>query len=776
MNKLSWSLVLSLLLSLFFSRSSQGEGEVGNNNPTGVTGEYYGSIVTGGSYDPLTGNAKRFVDDLTVTGSIGAYPLKWTRVLNSRGSSGLFGDGSGWRHSYQWGLTIRPMPTPNPLPCAPPEPPAGTVSYPEGGVVMFHREVDNGVETWLQADGREPMGDRIVHRGGPDYDLSLKDGGRVEFRIVNGERVAKNIVDPHGQTTQLEYDLPKRLRKITEPGGRYLLIHYHTYDPEPPAYPAAVEVIDKVEVYDGPQARLIEKVQYAYERENASGMLYVRYYYLQHASYDDGSQATYHNLRASRIRPNEPWSFAAGKVETCEDVRFAGAMRNIKYTYVAPIVSLTHPVAWGQIESERNLTTNVEVSKVRYPTDADCPANSGNLACGQRTETRADGAKRVFQYGSVASPYTESYTDFAYPGGPHHATTNSYIDPVPGTTDRYLKIVTNARGYHTSTEKDYNLGAVMAVIHHNGSRIKYTYDPNNPHHIASQEDENGHITHFDRYGAPGFPPDPFNPNRIWRIRYPDGGFEVFAYNNFGQVRWHLMTSGGEEDFIYDDRGLKQTYWPPSTESDLARTPTRYFYYGGPSGPGDAPDAPGGPMRPDLMDRLQRVIDPRGNSTWYQYNGRGQVTRVTYSGGTFTQNSYNPDGTLQWTEDELGHRTSYLYDEYKRVIKTTNAVHKETDNSYAPWNGHGPLSHTTSSIYLTTLPSQKKIKRDYDSNFRLVETTQGWNTADSATTINIYDEVGNLWKVKDPKGYAETGLMTVYGYDDRNRRESVTDAR
>ena len=45
-------------------------------NPTGPSGEYNGSITTGGSYDPYTGNAKRFVDDLTVTGSIGAYPLK----------------------------------------------------------------------------------------------------------------------------------------------------------------------------------------------------------------------------------------------------------------------------------------------------------------------------------------------------------------------------------------------------------------------------------------------------------------------------------------------------------------------------------------------------------------------------------------------------------------------------------------------------------------------------------------------------------------------------
>jgi hypothetical protein len=49
--------------------------EVGNDNPTGVNGHYNGNITTGGSYDPYTGNAKRFVTDLTVTGSVGSYPL-----------------------------------------------------------------------------------------------------------------------------------------------------------------------------------------------------------------------------------------------------------------------------------------------------------------------------------------------------------------------------------------------------------------------------------------------------------------------------------------------------------------------------------------------------------------------------------------------------------------------------------------------------------------------------------------------------------------------------
>ena len=82
----------------------------GNDNPTGVTGEYNGSITTGGSYDPYTGNATRVVEDITVTGAVGAYPLKWTRILNTRHSFNAVGFGSAgaWTHNYHWTLWLRP--------------------------------------------------------------------------------------------------------------------------------------------------------------------------------------------------------------------------------------------------------------------------------------------------------------------------------------------------------------------------------------------------------------------------------------------------------------------------------------------------------------------------------------------------------------------------------------------------------------------------------------------------------------------------------------------
>src|SRR4029077_5012086 len=53
------------------------------------------------SYDPYTGNMKRDIDDIVVPGSIGAYPLKWTRHWNSHTSwRDNNSTGAKWRFSY----------------------------------------------------------------------------------------------------------------------------------------------------------------------------------------------------------------------------------------------------------------------------------------------------------------------------------------------------------------------------------------------------------------------------------------------------------------------------------------------------------------------------------------------------------------------------------------------------------------------------------------------------------------------------------------------------
>ena len=178
-----------------------------------------------------------------------------------------------------------------------------------------------------------------------------------------------------------------------------------------------------------------------------------------------------------------------------------------------------------------------------------------------------------------------------------------------------------------------------------------------------------------------------------------------------------MTSGGTEEFTYE-RGLKQTYTPPVTESDPDRHQTVYSYFENQDG------------RPDRIDRLKSVTDALGHTTTYDYNKRGQVTTVKHHDTKYTENSYNPlpdgtrtgpDGTLAWTEDELRHRSDYWYDGYGRVVKVRSSLGKETLSDYTP-PGLSPFSHTTASVYRTTSDMGKIVEHDYDRNFRLKRTT------------------------------------------------------
>ncbi|HWM24161.1 MAG TPA: RHS repeat-associated core domain-containing protein [Chthoniobacterales bacterium] len=743
-------LVLALSLGFLFPQPSRGTEPppgTGNDNPTGVTGEYNGSITTAGSYDPYTGNAKRFVTDLAVTGSLGAYPLKWTRVLNTRGVAGVgFGHAGTWKHSYNWGLWVRNYRYYEYFPDQY-EGPDGALTYPDGRSKQLNVEPD-GWFYWYN-ENVEPD-DQLVAVGNGHFDLIMADGGRVEFRHDSNETpsalvyslTARKIVDPHGLETTLERDSSNRLKKIIEPGGRYLEITYEQRSYEiylnNEWHTITTDLISAVQAY-ARLNQLTETVTYTYADVNVGPG---HHYHLTGVHYAHGPPAAYTYYPAT-APPEHPNSFVPGRIRTCNDPRFAGAMSRIEYEYLTD-AEIGGRAAVGQVKREKFPGTSTFVSEVVYPQFAPYTDHPAEYL---RRENRPDGSTRTFQYSNNGDAELEHYTDFK--GQP------SVIGwPMEVVFGGYIKTLTDALNRTTSVVKDNVTGAVLKITYHDQKYVVFDYDdpndlvPNDAHYLFSKTDERGKVTSYARYPATGP-----NKRRVQQINYPDGGSETFTYNNFGQVLTHGLTSGGTEEFRYDERGLKTLSWPPTTSSDgnPGAHPTQYFYY------------QNGPH----TDRLQYVVDPRGNTTSYEYNGRGQVTKVTHPDLTFTESQYKPDGALEWSRDELGHQTTYEYDEYRRVTKVTNHLHQSVTNSYAPWNGHGALSHTTSSVYRTTTQLGKMVDHDYDENFRRKWTKQAPGTGVEATTEFTYDPVGNLQTAKDPRG-----KITTYGYDLRNRQTSV----
>lgn len=365
---------------------------LGSNNPTGVAGVFNGNVTSGGSYDSYTGNATRVINDIVVAGSVGAYPLAWRRTLTTRDNSGpnQFGSSGYWRHSYAW-LLYTPSWSPD------------FVSYPDG-------------RTYQPDDPAPGVSDRFVASYPPpryelaDATLLLGDGGRVHFSPKGYYNIfgqwevkllATEIIDPYGLVTALNYRVEDGLLdRITEPGGRYLQINYITDPWETLSGDASqphTKLVSSVGAHTGSSApggdRLTQAVYYNYAPFN--GNPNSGFTTLASVDYSDGTRANYtyqgNNLRDQR------GSIGLPLIASCDDVRYAGAMRKIRYEFL----STSRSEDSGVIYRERSGTTGEMVSQL------DVPWNS----LVTRDETRGDGPQRHFEYRDYLG-YLSAFTDF----------------------------------------------------------------------------------------------------------------------------------------------------------------------------------------------------------------------------------------------------------------------------------------------------------------------------------------------------------------------------
>jgi hypothetical protein len=334
----------------------------GEDNPTGVTGIYNGNVTTAGSYDPLTFNAIRAIDDIVVPGSVGAYPLKWTRYFNTRKAPGV----SHWTYSYNdyliGSVTLGG---------------SDTIGFPDGRRINLADACVSGVEEF-----------DVTYAGGAT--LFLADGGQVTFQsfqscvedpilhipVCSTNYMPIAMTDPYGQVTTItqaiyDYDYVGHplyhIDTIADSTGRYLKINWQqTSNPDPgPGDPEYV--ISSVQAFAGVNAQPIQSVNYSwtlYQPPGGSNYFTV----LDHVNYSDGTTAHY-----TYAKPGDHVT-----LHTAEDVRYNGPMRQIEYAYDST----------GKIVAEKNFNTHEAVSSIDY---------LGSTGY-QRTETRGDGATRTFTY------------------------------------------------------------------------------------------------------------------------------------------------------------------------------------------------------------------------------------------------------------------------------------------------------------------------------------------------------------------------------------------
>jgi RHS repeat-associated protein len=687
-----------------------------NDNPTGPSGSFNGNITTGCSYDAYTGNATRSVTDIVVAGAVGSYPLAFTRTSRSF-SSNQFGLPGAWRHSYTWTLTSNQTSSSSEAPSN------YSVSFPDGRRQDFYyyngsmRSAALGVsERFIQLN----LSTMLAY-------VVLPDGGKIEFkatcswteecdpefqppctRTYTYVYKAQVIIDPHGLRTSLTYNTDGRLYQIAEPAGRWIRILYGTTTWQNNG--VADVIISYIQASDG------RRVFYSYGQASFPPGTRTYTFLGNVAYYSDSTISTAaYTYKAPNV-PDYQGNFNGFPLlSTAYDPMYPGSMTKIAYDY-KPNAS---GVVAGQILREKHSNGTV-VSTVAVPSAT------------TRTETRGDGPSRTFTY---SNGRLTSWTDFY---GVSASQTYDASGFVASVTDRNIKTTnfTNAltgaviQTQYPLTPPDSTRATVQRV---------YT-DAN---YLSSVTNELGRTTTFQRDAT---------TKRITQINYPDGGYETFTYNGFGQVLTHRLTNGGTESFTYDTRGQMTIYRDAVHQTG---NPTAWYLYDG-------------------LDRVWKVTDARGSSagdpahtTVFTYNSRGQITRVTHSDSTYVQYAYDSYGNRISVTDELNHATSSAYDDYRRVTSVTNAL-----NHTSTFNYQGALSspylHTTSSVYRTYTHLGKRVDYAYDQNFRRYIMRRAPGTTDDAWTVYGYDPVGNLTSVEDPREN-----VTTFAYDSRNRRISAT---
>lgn len=744
--------------------------QVGSDNPYGPAGVFNGQITTGCSYDAYTGNAQRVVTDLVVHGAVGEYPLAFTRTANSRNAAttpvyGGFGGAAGWLYSYQWSInSFQRTKAQEKIGHAK----SYTINYPNGRVATFTPSANPpndpysrgpvGVKERLNIIWDSPTAGRVY--------LILPDGGQVYFQVTidlseTYAFVLVSITDPHGLTTTVTQQTDGSIL-ITEPApaGRWLRVYIRSVQ-SPAEGNQSQPVVDHVAASDG---RIVQYNYAAYTvgTNVVTTLTSVNYYSDPNLTATYTYQADYTN---------------AVQLSTCNDPLYPGPMRKIAYTFA----SVRNPNGTmppsGQILSEKyfdGTTVGAAVSTLAISTNT------------TRTENRGDGKTRTLTY--TTTPVLTNYTDFKTS---NRSTATLAYGLGGGYSGNGLGVPTKITDFNGNlTNISINIWSLKVTQitypqtpgdtppNTPAGTVSYTYgsaacpdqnnrDPNNPYYLYSFTDEGGHPTVYLRDSN----------KRVTQINYPDGETESFQYNSFGEVTSHTLRTGGVETFTYDGRGLKQTY---SDAYHSSGSPSVWYQY-------------------DSLDRLSGATDALGSgagdvyhTTNYTYNSRDQILVTTHpidpvdgARHTVINAIDTASGTLTSVTDELGHQTSYTYDDYRRYLSATTPPRftgdsqNHTTSFYYDANGTAnDYTHTDSNVTHIFSPSGKETVTVYDENHRKISVTAASGTSDAATTSYVYDANGNLTSVVAPnqqQGQPYFGNSTTSTFDQRSRQMSLVDS-
>ena len=762
---------------------------IGNDNQGGVSapaGKYANTPVAPGLINPYTGNATRIVQDLSVP-SIGEIGLNWTRYNNSRGG-GLqyFGSECNWRHSYQWELSYTPgnvgvdrsgakLGKPDILYTDKNDQYHGsgqiTLTYPDGTVNMF---IETGVYTGIFVSKSSQVTDYIIIDGTFNISAFAQHyNNYTNFKLINNQNQSyhfglhaiysnssyfflDSINDSKGLATTLSYTNAGNgqmlLDTVTEPGGRFLKIHYTgcVYPLQVGSLPSQKPItIYNVGEVDSSDSR---SVIYSYYQRTIhpnpnTPSYFITEYDLVSAQYPDGTTASYTYQPYLSLNQTTGYWLCNSNLLTAQDTHAVG-VPNIKYNYWTQQAGYSAPPV-GSVQSVTELTSGTTISQIGL-VSAENNTNAPVVVYPDQTGYAyyiQNGSGGLLQQSQNILANTNS-NSFSYSGGTFTFTPTSDPNSVIAlATGSASTTSTNSLGNSLTTTRSV-LGRITSrtwpIVGSETTAPTENWTYNNDGYLISYTDTLLHSNTITRNSS----------DLIQKITYPDGTFESFTYGAFNQVATHTRRNGGVETFTY------------YTAADFGGVYNGFLK--------SVQDPQGGIKSYTYDDhyRVASVTNANNHTTSFQYNINGQITTITNPTTatnptpttlTFTYDNY---GNLLTATNELGKTQTFTYDVFNRVLTSKDPLNRVTTNTYDPATpgNQGPI--------LVTYPSGKKTAYTYQVGwgYKPWTVTTGAGTTDAATTTYAYDADGNVISITDPKGN-----LTKIGYDARDRTSYAIDS-
>lgn len=381
----------------------------------------------------------------------------------------------------------------------------------------------------------------------------------------------------------------------------------------------------------------------------------------------------------------------------------------------------------------------------------------------QVTADRPDGNTVVYRH----------YSHHGMPKGLTDATgetitfTKNITEQLTSVTDR-LGDTTNVT-YHPET------GKLASVTNNKGDVISYTY--------AAQT---------QTFTNPISPTETvtFTFYNLSRMDYPDGTYEQFAYDDYGNVTTYTDQAGQTWTYTYNDRGQVLTAANPaggvttytynadgtlasSTDSDTGVTAYGYDAYKRLI----TITHPDGTVQIgyDLNDRVTAITDERGKTYTYEYDANGNLVKATDPAGEETTYARDLMDRVTRRTDRRSETTQSTYDEMGRIASVTDP---NGNTHQLDYDSRGWLNQITD-------PAGKAWRTAYDDEGVVISTTTPLNR----TTTFGRDRLGYITAITDPLGNTATftrdelsrvtaatdplGHTTTYAYDERGLLAGVT---